>query len=168
MKASFLNCNKIVPVVTPGTAMTGRVNSDWVSVAHGSGVVFSVTITEGRANQSDDNTITLQQGISATGNQAKTLRPTRAWLRQSGTSLEAAASATATALNTSDMHTDGDMANVVDIEIDASELDTENDYGFVRIRTEAVSGATSRIGAVAIAVNLRHKVNPTAYPDVLA
>ncbi|MYA16177.1 MAG: hypothetical protein F4Z28_05105 [Gammaproteobacteria bacterium] len=173
MKHAFLNRNKIVPIAGPAAATTGAVDSDWVSVAHGTGVAFQVVIEEGRANQADDNTITLRQAKTAAGGDPIDLVPRRAYRRSSGTSLADAAAATPEVIERDadgnlDLHVDGDVTTIYDIEIDASELDVNDDYAFVQARTAAVGSSTTTVTMTAIACGLRQILAPQHLANVLA
>ncbi len=173
MKHSFLNRNKVVPILEPGSATTGALSSDWVSLAHGTGVMIQVVIEEGRAAAADDNTITLRQATSAAGAGAKALVPRRAYRRASGTSLADAAAATPDVIERAadgslDMHVDGDMTTIYDIEIDASELDVNNDFAFIQAQTAAVGSSSTQVSMTAIACGLFHSLAPQHIANVLA
>jgi len=172
MKHAFLNHNKAVPVVSPGTATTSAIDSDWVGLAHGAGVVFTVIVNEGRASTADDNTVTLRQATSAAGDDAKTLIPRRAYVRASGTNLAAAAAATPSVIEAEngaiDIHVDGDMTSIIEIEIDASELDVNSDFTHVQARLASVGSSTTTVGITAIVTDLHHVMDPTELPNVLA
>lgn len=173
MKHSFLNRNVVVPLVTPGSATTGALDSDWISLAHGTGVALQVVVNEGRANQADDNTITLRQAKTAAGGDAKALVPRRAYRRAHATSLADAAAATREAIERAsdgsiDMHVDGDMSTIYDIEIDASELDVNNDFAFIQARLAAVGSSSTTVGISGTACGLFQILAPQHAPNVLA
>ena len=167
-KHSDLNHNAMVPLSTPGTATTGRVNSDWISLAHGSGVKIEVIVTEGRAAAADDNTLTFLQATTASGGSSKAFVPRRAYRRADGTSMQDAAAATRVEVDASDMHIDGDMTTIYEVEIDASELDVNNDFKFIRASLAGVGGSTTTATIIGRAIDLRHAVDPVQIPDVLA
>ncbi|MYA17673.1 MAG: hypothetical protein F4Z28_13390 [Gammaproteobacteria bacterium] len=173
MKHSFLNRNKVVPILEPGSATTGALSSDWVSLAHGAGVAIQIVIEEGRAAAADDNTITLRQAKDAAGDDPIDLVPRRAYRRSSATSLADAAAATPEVIERAadgslDMHVDGDMTTIYDIEIDASELDVNNDYAFIQARTAAVGSSTTQVSMTAIACGLFQVLAPEHLANVLA
>lgn len=172
MKHTQLNMSKFVPVSEPGRATTGANSSDWVGLAHGTGVVFRVIMEEGRAAAADDNTLTFQQATDASGAGGKALVPRRAYVRASGTSLAAAAAATPTVIEASngaiDIHIDGDMTSIVEVEIDASELDVNNNFAFVRARLAGVGSSTTQATMLAEVTGLRQVLDPVHQPNVLA
>lgn len=172
MKHAQLNMSKSVPLNTPGGATTGATNSDWVGLRHGEGVVFRVVLTEGRAAAADDNTLTFRQATDAAGTGAKAFVPRRAYVRADGTSLADAAAATPTeieAVNGAiDIHIDGDMTSVIDVEIDAAELDVNNDFAFLQARLAGVAGSTTTTTISAEVVGLRQVLSPLHQPNVLA
>jgi len=172
VKHSFLNRNKVVPINTPGSTTSSAINSDWVSLAHGTGVVISLTFEEGRANQADDNTLTFRQAKTAAGGDAKALVPRRAYVRAHATDVPTAAAATPTVIEAVDgaidIHVDGDLNQVIDVEFDASELDVNNDFKFVQARLAAVGSSTAQATMTAIACGLRQVLAPQHLADVLA
>jgi len=173
MKHSFLNRNVQVPLVTPGKATTSGTDSDWISLAHGTGAAFQVVVTEGRAGAADDNTITLRQAKTAAGGDAKALIPRRAYRRAHASDLPSAAAATREVIERAadgsiDMHVDGDMTTIYDIEIDASELDVNNDYGFIQARLSSVSGSTTTVSISGTACGLFQILAPQHLANVLA
>lgn len=167
MKHAFLNCNRIVPIAGRSVT-TAAIDSDEVSLAHGSGLVIEVVVTEGRSGASDDNTITLTQSKTAASGSSKALVPRRAYRRAHATDLASAAAAALTEIDVTDMHVDGNMTTIYDIEIDASELDVENDFEFVSAHLAAVSSSTTAAWMTAIASDLRQKVAPGEQANVLA
>lgn len=173
MKHSFLNRNKTVPLATPGSATTGAIDSDWIALKHGTGVALQVVVTKGRANDADDNTITLRQAKTAAGGDAKALVPRRAYRRAAAASLPAAAAATPTVIERDsngalDMHVDGDQFTVYDIEIDASELDVNNDFGFIQARLSQVGSSTTTASITGTACGLFQILAPQHLANVLA
>ena len=167
MKHAFLNCNRIVPIHTR-SATTSAIASDWASLAHGSGLVIEVVVTEGRAAAADDNTLTLQQATSNSGGGSKALVPRRAYRRSNATNLASAAAAALSEIDGGAMHVDGNLTTIYDVEIDASELDVENGFKYVSAHLAAVSGSTTHAWMMAIASDLRQKVAPGEQVNVLA
>ena len=172
MKHGFLNHNKVVPLSTPGDATTSAVNSDWIGLAAGAGVVITVIVTEGRSGAQDDNTITLRQATAAAGTGAKAFVPRRAYVRSSATSLILAASADPTVIEAADgaidIHVDGDVSSIIDIEVDASELDVNNNFTHLQARLSGVGSSSTTVTIVGVATGLFHVTNPRHQADVLA
>lgn len=166
-KHSYLNHNKAVPLVTPGTGTGSAVNSDWVGVAHGTGVAFQVVINEGRG-ANDDNTLSFRQASAAAGTGAKALVPRRAYRRAHATDLASAAAATPEEIAGGDLHIDGEMNTIYDVEFDASELDLANNFSHIQARLGGVGSSTTTISITATVCDLRHAVDPTETPNVLA
>ena len=103
-------------------------------------VVFSFYGDEGRTGASDDTTITLQQATTAAGGNVKTFTPRRAYRRE-GSTISNAIGATATVREGDSLVTNGNGHSILDVEIDASELDVGKS---LRIRAGAVRGSVRR------------------------
>ena len=152
-----------LPVSTPGAATTGAIDSDWVGLKEYAGVVFCVVLTEGRAAANDDLAITFRQAKSAAGADAKAFTPRRAFVREHATDLPSAAAADPVVVDpvpASGIATNGDMSRIVLVEIDAAELDVNDDFAYVQARTPAVSSSTSVVGMTAIPCGAFHKLAP--------
>lgn len=167
-KHSLLNTVVHVPLNTPGSATTSVVNSDYVGLKHGSCVKFTVLVEEGRAAQADDNTLTLRQAKTAGGGDVKAFVPRRAYRRAHATDIAAAAAAARRDISGSAMHIDGNETTIYEVEVDASELDLDDDFKFLQVRTAAVTSSTTQVTMSADVGGLRQKTAPEHLPNVLA
>lgn len=167
MRHAFLNSNVQVPLNTPGSATTSTINSDWVGLEHGTCAAFMIIIEEGRANQADDNTLTFRQATDAAGASVKEFVPRRAYRRAHATNIASAAAAKREEIDSDDMHIDGDMHTIYEVEIDASELDVNNDFTHLQAGTSQVGGSTTKVTITATVADLRHKMDPVYLPNVL-
>ena len=171
---SWLNRLRMVPL-SADAVITTAINSDWIGLKEYRGVIITVVTAAGRSTTQDDQTLTLRQATTNAGATAKALVPRRAYRRQ-GSDLAAAAAATPTVLETpsTGVHLDGDMVNIVDIELDASELDVNtadvngNHFAYVQARLPAVSGGTARAHITALAVAPRQVLAPEQLANPLA
>ena len=158
-----------LPVCTPGSANTGAVDSDWVSLKDYADVVFCVVLTEGRGGAADDLAVSFRQATSAAGAGAKAIVPRRAYLREHATDLPSAAAADASEIvDPATVPTNGDMSRIVLVEFDAAQLDVNNDFAYVQARTPAVAGATSVVAMTAIPCMAFHKLAPDEMKSPLA
>ena len=158
MKHEALNMLRTLPMTQEAAISTAQ-NTTYMSMKDYRSLVISFYGDTGRSSNSDDTTITLQQAKTSAGGSAKTLTPRRAYLRE-GNSLANALKATPTEVVGSAMVTNGDGHSILDIEIDASELDLANDFAYVRARFAAVGSGTRTARFDCIAYGPRYATNP--------
>ena len=158
MKHEALNMLRTIPLTQEAAISTAQ-NTPYVSVKNYRSVVFSFYGDEGRSGASDDTTITLQQATTAAGGSAKTFTPRRAYRRE-GTTISNAIGATATVREGDSLVTNGNGHSILDVEIDASELDVANRFAYVRAQFAAVSGGTRTARFSAIAYGPRYATSP--------
>ena len=158
MKHEALNTLKTVPL-TQEVAISTAQNAPYLSLKNYRGLVITFYGDAGRSLAADDTTITLQQATDNSGGSAKAFTPRRAYLREGSSQINAISDAASEVAGDS-LVTNGDGHSILDIEIDASELDLANDFAYIRPRFAAVSGGTRTARFSAIAYGPRHATNP--------
>lgn len=155
-------CSGFVPV----DLQDGANNGDYISMElynHVAVVFYKAAGTAG-----DDPTLTLQQATSAAGADAKDLDFTEIWIKQ-GADLEAIGQFTKTTQAASHTYTDTDSAEeqaIWVVEFDASDLDTDNEFAFLRA-TVADVGTNAQNGAL-LYVLTEPRYTGSAPPSALA
>ena len=158
MKHEALNMLRTSKLTQEAAISSGQ-NTPYLSLKNYRSVVFTFYGDIGRANAADDTTITIQQADTNSGGNAKTLTPRRAYRRE-GSSIANAIGATPTEVAGDAMVTNGNMHSILDIEIDAAELDVNNDFAFVRARFTAVGSGTRTASFSGISYGARHMTDP--------
>ena len=152
---SHLNRTNLVYAIEPGSSAAAR-DSDWVDLQNYEGVVFHVIAEIGA--DADDVTLKLQQAKTNAAGSVKALVP-RAWWRAQAADLTAGTAwvkvTTATCI------IEGSQENLVQVEVDASELDVSNGFRYVRINHDA-GGATGKLfAALAETIGATHAQEPS-------
>ena len=145
--------------LTQEQTITATRNTPYLSLKNYRSVIFTFYGDIGRANAADDTTITLRQAKTGSGGSAKAFTPRRAYLRE-GSTIDAAIQDTPTEVSGGSMVTNGNMHSILDVEVDASELDLANDFAFVRASTAAVGSATRTASFHAVSYGPRHMTDP--------
>ena len=166
MKHEALNHLRTLELTAEATIATAQ-NTPYVSLKNYRSVVFTFLGDIGRTGASDDTTITIQQATTNSGGDVKAITPRRAYRREALTFVEAS-QAIPTELAGNAMLTNGNQISIVDIEIDASELDVSNGFAYVRARFAAVASGTRRARFAAIAYGPRYATDPVHLADPTA
>lgn len=164
-KHSFLNHNYPLPLALAADAGSA-VDSDWISLKESQCVTLLVVLSEGRAGAADDTTVVVRQASAAVGTGAKAFAPRRWYRKEDATDLPSTAALGWT--ERADGATNGDMTSILAVEIDASELDVENDFSYVSIRVPGVGSSGREATVIGIAGGMRHATDPTELRNPLA
>lgn len=159
MKHSYLNIIKPLVGIEP-SGTDNALTSVWVNLKDYEGAIFVIFATDDAAG--DDVAVTLREAQSNTGTGARALTP-RAWYRASGSAFGEAF----TQLTTAAVTIEGSENNVLIVEVDAAELDVNNDYTHVQVQTDNGGDAGKVLACVALAVGPRHATAFTELPAAL-
>lgn len=155
---------QIVPAIIPIDLAAGANAGDWVSMKnyqHLTVIFFAAAGTAG-----DDPIFTLEQATAVAGTSNKALNFTDIYVK-SGTlsSVGGFTKVTQTAANTYTNATHAEVQKVYVVEINAEDLDVENDFDCVQLSVPDV-GAAAQIGcALYILSNPRHTELSSAIVD---
>ena len=166
-KHSMLNGMQICWGFDPGLDIATTRNSDWISLAGYGCAIFILQMEDGAA--ANDVTITLRQAKTASGGDAKALIPRR-WLRKSGANVETIAQPTEVAPSgtAGSATAEGSENNLVYVEVDASELDVNDDFEYVSLRADAAGGVGKLGACIAIAGMARQMTDPVNLVSAIA
>lgn len=166
-KRSGLNMLRTVPLLSPAAISAAR-TGDYMGLQHYKGVILTMIGLVGRSAAQDDTTLTVRQAQAAAGTGSKTLTPRNAYVREGATLAAAAAATPVLHEKPESIVTNGDMVSIVDIEIDAAELDVENDFTHVTLRTGAVGSGTRVVEFNGIACDPHYATDPRYLQNPLA
>ena len=154
---SYLNRIRPVFGFDPGLAVSTQQESDWVHFENYLGAIFIAQAEAGAA--ADDTTVRLQQATSNAGGGAKNLIP-RMWYRQQAADirLPAGQAITAVAAVAAGCAIEGGEENLVYCEVDAAELDVNNDFKYARLVVDDKAGATGKLASCVILMTGPHQV----------
>ena len=148
MSAKFAETHQVVSGVVPVDLSTAANDGDWVSLKGYGKLIVIMFKAVGTAG--DDPTVAFQQATAVAGTGAKDLtKITEVWKKQ-GTVLTATGTytkATQTAAASYVDLTSAELAAIYIFEIDAEELDADNDFDCVRARIADV-GTNAQLGSI--------------------
>ena len=166
-KRSALNNLKTVPLLA-AVAISAQRTGDYMGLKKYRGAVLTMVGSVGRNGANDDTTLTVLQATSAAGAGAKALTPRNAYVREGATLAAAAAATPVLHENPENIVTNGDMVSIVDIEIDAAELDVNNEFAYVTLQTAQVGSGTRTVEFNGIACDPHHATDPRYLANPLA
>lgn len=144
MAKNFVNHCQVVPAIIPVNLATAANNGDWVSMRGYKKCVVVVYKDAGAAGEPP--VITLQQATAVAGTSAKALNFTKIWTKVGTlTGVGTYTLVTQAAGNTYTDTGNGDKQAVYIIEIDAAQLDSNNNFDCVQVSIPDV-GSTAQIG----------------------
>lgn len=156
-----------LPVDTQTADNTG----DWVSFENYGKILVVFYKALGTAN--DDPVIDLNQATSAAGGSAKALNFTTLYTKQAATNLQSTGQWTkvtqAAAASYTFNASSAEQALLACIDVDARDLDVDNDFKFLRADVGDTGSAGAQLGALLyIAYNPRYSLAPANMLSILA